>query len=265
MPPQRRPERLVAIVDAASEVFGQVGFARAQMADVARTAGVSVGTLYNYVEGKGALLLLCAERPFVDITDGRDLPVQTPDRLELVGRLDEVLVRNVRIAALDRAVRAPVRIDEIEAEVAEIAGELFDLVARTRAAADAMERSAVDAPDLGALFYRRVRIRLLDQLTRYLRKVDRVAPLAPPLTPDLAARSVLETVTWWARHRHRDPEPPAIDDAEARAVAIALVTRSVATTPGRPKARSSATPKRSPTAATKTTKKKATTTPRARR
>ena len=34
--------------------------AAAQMLDVARVAGVSVGTLYNYVEGKGALLLLCA-------------------------------------------------------------------------------------------------------------------------------------------------------------------------------------------------------------
>lgn len=264
MPPRRRPERLVAIVDAATEVFGQVGFARAQMADVARTAGVSVGTLYNYVEGKGALLLLCAERPFVDITDGRDLPVQTPDRLELVARLDEVLVRNVRVAALDRAVRAPVRapvrVDEIEAQVGEIAGELFDLVARTRAAADAMERSAVDAPDLGALFYRRVRFRLLDQLTRYLRKVDLVAPLAPPLTPDLAARSVLETVTWWARHRHRDPDPPAIDDAEARAVAIALVTRTVVTSPSRSKPRASATPKRSPT-----TRTGATSTARAKR
>ncbi len=230
MPPRRRPERLVAIVDAATEVFGQVGFARAQMADVARTAGVSVGTLYNYVEGKGALLLLCAERPFVDITEGRDLPVATPDRLELVARLDEVLVRNVRVADLERAVRQPVKAEGVEAQLADIAGELYDLVARTRAAADAMERSAIDAPDLGALFYRQVRVRLLDQLTRYLRKVDRVVPLAPPLTPDLAARSLLETVTWWARHRHRDPAPPAIDEATARAVAVALVTRTVLTT-----------------------------------
>lgn len=234
MPPRRRPERLVAIVDAATEVFGQVGFARAQMADVARTAGVSVGTLYNYVEGKGALLLLCAERPFVDITEGRDLPVATPDRLELVARLDETLVRNVRVPALERAVRTPVKADQVEAQLADIAGELYDLVARTRAAADAMERSAIDAPDLGALFYRQVRVRLLDQLTRYLRKVHRVAPIAPPLTPDLAARSMLETVTWWARHRHRDPAPPAIDEATARAVAVDLVTRTVLTPTARP-------------------------------
>src|SRR5450432_885723 len=99
MPPARSPERLAAIVDAATEVFGRSGFARAQMSDIARVAGVSVGTLYNYVEGKGALLLLCAERPFADITAGRALPVPTPDRRELIARLDETLAEHVRVEA----------------------------------------------------------------------------------------------------------------------------------------------------------------------
>ena len=216
------------IVDAATEVFAQSGFAGAQMVDVARMAGVSVGTLYNYVEGKGALLLLCAERPFVDITEGRDLPVPTPDRVELVARLDETLGEHVRVDALDRALSSPVQLEVLDTKVAEIAGELFDLIAATRVAADAMERSAREAPDLGALFYRRVRVRLVEQLTRYCRKVHRARPLARPLTPDLAARSMLETVTWWARHRHRDPAPPDIDDATARDVAVALVVASLA-------------------------------------
>src|SRR5450432_858148 len=97
MPPRRSPERLLDIVDAATEVFAQVGFAAAQMVDVAVAAGLSVGTLYNYVEGKSALLLLCAERPFADITAGRELPVSTPDRAELIARLDRMLDRHVRV------------------------------------------------------------------------------------------------------------------------------------------------------------------------
>jgi AcrR family transcriptional regulator len=212
------------IVDAATEVFAQTGFAGAQMVDVARMAGVSVGTLYNYVEGKGALLLLCAERPFVDITEGRDLPVPTPDRVEMVARLDETLGRHVRVAALERALASPLRPSDLDVQIADIVGELFDLISATRVAADAMERSARDAPDLGALFYRRVRVGLLEQLVRYCRKVHKMTPLPPPLNPDLAARSVLETVTWWARHRHRDPAPPNIDDATARQVAVTLVS-----------------------------------------
>jgi AcrR family transcriptional regulator len=202
------------------------------MVDIARVAGVSVGTLYNYVEGKGALLLLCAERPFADIATGRALPVPTPDRVELISRLDQTLAAHVRVAALERALAGVVRADAVDTQVREIVGELFDLLAATRVGADAMERSAPDAPDLAELFYRRVRVRLLTQLTVYFERKNVARRLPPPLTPDLAARSLLETVTWWARHRHRDPVPPAIDDAQAREVAITLVTRSLTTAGG---------------------------------
>lgn len=217
----------MVIVDAATEVFAQTGFAAAQMVDVARMAGVSVGTLYNYVEGKGALLLLCAERPFSDITEGRDLPVPTPDRVELIARLDETLIRHVRLAALDRALRAPLPPEALAPQLGDIVGELFDLISATRAAADAMERSARDAPDLGDLFYRRVRVRLLDQLLIYCRRLGKVEPQPPHVTPDVAARFILETVTWWARHRHRDPAPPNVDDATAREIAIDLVVATL--------------------------------------
>jgi AcrR family transcriptional regulator len=228
MPPRRSPERLLAIVDAATEVFAEIGFSAAQMVDVARAAGVSVGTLYNYVEGKAALLLLSAERPFADIT-GHPLPVATPDRAALLARLEATLDEHVRVVALERARVGTVTPDGIDAQLGAIVGELFDLIATTRVAADAMERSAREAPDLGELFYRRVRVRLLDQLIEYCSRIEAVRALPQPVTPELAARSMLETVTWWARHRHRDPAPPTIDDARAREVAIALVTGSLST------------------------------------
>ena len=218
---------MLTIVDAATEVFAQTGFAAAQMVDVARMAGVSVGTLYNYVEGKSALLLLCAERPFTDITQGRELPVPTPDRVELIARLDETLVNHVCVVALDRALRTPLQRTGREVQLAEIVGELFDLISATRAAADAMEQSARDAPDLGELFYRRVRVRLLEQLVRYCRRLRKLESPPPHITPEIAARFILETVTWWARHRHRDPAPPNIDDATARTVALELVVATM--------------------------------------
>jgi AcrR family transcriptional regulator len=203
------------------------------MVDVARMAGVSVGTLYNYVEGKGALLLLCAERPFTDITEGRDLPVPTPDRVELIARLDETLVRHVRVATLDRALRTPLQRAGLESQLGHIVGELFDLISVTRVAADAMERSARDAPDLGDLFYRRVRVRLLEQLLTYARRLRKVEAQPPHVTPDVAARFILETVTWWARHRHRDPAPPIVDDTTAREIAVELVVATLTHQPTR--------------------------------
>ena len=53
---QRRPEaRPEEILDAALTVFGESGFARAKIEDVARLAGVSKGTVYLYFDSKEAL------------------------------------------------------------------------------------------------------------------------------------------------------------------------------------------------------------------
>jgi AcrR family transcriptional regulator len=53
---QRRPEaRAEEILSAAQQVFGECGFARARLDDVARLAGVSKGTLYLYFDSKESL------------------------------------------------------------------------------------------------------------------------------------------------------------------------------------------------------------------
>ena len=53
---QRRPAaRPDEIIDAALAVFGESGFARAKLDDVARLAGVSKGTLYLYFDSKESL------------------------------------------------------------------------------------------------------------------------------------------------------------------------------------------------------------------
>lgn len=53
---QRRPEdRPDEILDAATTVFGEQGFARTRLEDVAKRAGVSKGTLYLYFDSKDAL------------------------------------------------------------------------------------------------------------------------------------------------------------------------------------------------------------------
>ena len=45
------------IVGAATRVFAEKGFRRATTREVAREAGISEGTIYNYFEGKDALLM----------------------------------------------------------------------------------------------------------------------------------------------------------------------------------------------------------------
>ena len=50
------------IVEAATRVFAKKGFRRATTREVARAAGVSEGTIYNYFEDKDALLLAILDR-----------------------------------------------------------------------------------------------------------------------------------------------------------------------------------------------------------
>ncbi len=44
-----------AILDAAERVFGKAGFGGAHMADIARAAGIAVGSLYTYFDSKEAI------------------------------------------------------------------------------------------------------------------------------------------------------------------------------------------------------------------
>jgi AcrR family transcriptional regulator len=58
MKPRRRPaERPAQILDAAERVFNQRGYDRATTREIAKQAGVSEGTLYNYFSSKRAMLL----------------------------------------------------------------------------------------------------------------------------------------------------------------------------------------------------------------
>jgi TetR/AcrR family fatty acid metabolism transcriptional regulator len=67
-----RPDRRDAILRAAIDVFAGRGFFNAQVADVARAAGVAAGTVYLYFEGKDDLLVSIFERTMREaIADGR--------------------------------------------------------------------------------------------------------------------------------------------------------------------------------------------------
>ena len=61
-----------AILRAATQVFAQRGFFNAQVADIARAAGVAAGTVYLYFRSKDDLLVSLFERTMRDaIADGR--------------------------------------------------------------------------------------------------------------------------------------------------------------------------------------------------
>ena len=68
-----RPGKRDAILRAAIDVFAERGFFNAQVADVARAAGIAAGTVYLYFKSKDDLLVSIFERSMKDVlTEGRE-------------------------------------------------------------------------------------------------------------------------------------------------------------------------------------------------
>ena len=86
-----RADKRDAILRAAIDVFAGRGFFTAQVADVARAAGVAAGTVYLYFEGKDDLLVSIFDKTMRDaIADGRACvaPLRDPvEQLRTVARV----------------------------------------------------------------------------------------------------------------------------------------------------------------------------------
>ena len=83
-----RGDKREAILKAATQVFAQRGFFNAQVADVARAAGVAAGTVYLYFRSKDDLLVSLFERTMKDaIAAGRNALTGTSDPRERLLRI----------------------------------------------------------------------------------------------------------------------------------------------------------------------------------
>jgi AcrR family transcriptional regulator len=224
---RRRPaDGLDQVIAAAMRVFADKGYRRAQMSDVAREMRVAPGTLYGYVAGKDALFHLVVDRAFT--SDGRfpppTLPIPTPAPGATLARLRERLAADSALPPLDAALRRA-RPADARAELEAIVGALYDRIAGAWQGIVMLERSALDWPELAHVFYVEMRRRLLQRLERYLAARAEAGILAAAPSAAAAARFVLETVAWFAMHRHRDRDAD-LDDATARRATMTLVANA---------------------------------------
>jgi AcrR family transcriptional regulator len=227
----RRPtDRLDQVMTAALRVFGDKGYRRTQMADVAREMGVSPGTLYNYVTSKEALFHLVIDRAFAPGHSPATppLPIPAPPPGATLARLRERLIADTALPSLDAALRRT-RVADARAELEAVVRELYERLERAWPGIVVLERSALEMPELAPVFYAEMRRGLLDRLERYLTTRMRAGGLRPA-PGAVAARFLLETIAWFAMHRHRDPLPAKIDDHTAREAAVGLIVNALAPT-----------------------------------
>jgi AcrR family transcriptional regulator len=223
---RRPPDRLDKILEAATRVFARTGLENSKMSDVAAEAGVSQGTLYNYVESKEALFRLLLDRGVgTPRPSAEDLPLQSPSASALANRMDDAIAATFALPHLDAAL-ARRRVVDAAAELTEVIDELYARTFETRQAADVIERSARDVPELAAVFYGKVRRDLFGRMERLVaRRIS--SGHYHERDPRIVARLIIETVTTFARHIHNDIEPPAFDLAAARPIIVSTLVAGV--------------------------------------
>jgi AcrR family transcriptional regulator len=224
MPRRTPPHRFRELIEAATRVFIAQGYRRTQMGDVADAMGVAKGTVYLYVESKEALfdaVLRHADRP-QPLGVPEALPLRTPRPGETLAEVERRLTAAARLPALGAALERA-RVADIRAELEAVLGELYDLLAAHRTGIKLLDRCALDYPDLAKIWHRGGREGALSLLGRYLDDRTRRGRLRRFEDGAVAARIALETLVFWAVHRHWDPAPQAVDEASARRTVIAFL------------------------------------------
>jgi AcrR family transcriptional regulator len=220
--------RFEALIDAATAVFLEQGYRRTQVADVAARMGLSKGSVYTYVASKEALfdqvLRHADHSERIDLPAA--LPVATPATeatLELVRkRLAQEAALPLLTAALSRA-----RVVDVRAELGTVLGELYDALARNRTAIKLLDRCARDYPELAKLWHGGGREAALSLLTRYVDDRTRRGRLRTFEDRAVAVRIVLETLVFWAVHRHWDPSPQSVEESSAKRTALDFLVRAL--------------------------------------
>jgi AcrR family transcriptional regulator len=222
------PDRLAQLVRCATAVFIEQGYQRTQMADIAAALGVAKGTLYLYVESKDALfdlVLRCAdvEPPLAHLPP---LPLATPKPGATLKYVRERLAANQTFPALAAALTRQ-RVTDARAELAAVVEELYDTLARNRHGITLLDRSARDYPELAAVWFEGARDGVMALLMQYLESRRRRKLVRPLPDVAVAARLLLETVVFWAVHRHWDPHPQPMDEAVARETVVQFMVNAL--------------------------------------
>jgi AcrR family transcriptional regulator len=219
----RPPDRLDAIVEAATRVFVAKGYRQARMDEIAREAGVSPGLLYSYAAGKEALFQLAQLRELgVDIS-ASELPVAKPSPADVETVTRRAFKELAGVDALDAALRGDGASDA-RAELALIVTEHYERLHRYRRFVRLTEHSALDWPQMAERYYTRGRQPHVRRLAKYIAARVDSGDFAPVPDAEVAARFVIETVAWFADHRYGDYDGGRIPDDVAQATVVQLVT-----------------------------------------
>lgn len=109
---------------------------------------------------------------------------------------------------------------DVAQELREIVEELYDMTERYWPLLAVIERCAVELPELEALWFGAARAGIHAELGQYLQCRTASRRLRPMPDAMVAARVLIESVAWFAWHRHEGRDAALYDDQTARRTVI---------------------------------------------
>jgi AcrR family transcriptional regulator len=213
-------ERLPEIIAAAVRVFTRDGYRAARMSDVAAEAGLSEAALYRYVTSKEGLFVLAIRHALLlEELPEDDLPLHPPALSHTMRETRDFVAEAVPFGTLAQALTND-EPDNPGKELEAVLRELFALEAQTRAATDMIERSARELPELAELLHEGLYSPVVAALAEYLGRRAEKGFLRQTPDTEATARLVVETLTWFARHRYHDPRGAEISESTAEETAV---------------------------------------------
>ena len=217
------PRPLSEIAEACVRVFTNKGFRTAGISDVAKALKLSHGAVYTYAESKQALLylaLLCVLDP--SALESMDLPVKEPSPEAIVQTVEGWAGRQRGFDRLAEALRSSVS-GSAQEELGVIVEEIYDIIAENRLVLTVFARCSEDLPALAQWYFVERRRGLLAALAEFLEARIAAGLLRPVPDVPTAARFIVESIAWFAMHRHGDPDSAMLTDADSRRTVRDLV------------------------------------------
>jgi AcrR family transcriptional regulator len=198
------------------------------MEDVAGVLGVGKGTLYGYVESKAALFDAA-----VRYADGREplpsasaLPLATPKS----GATAEVVRLRLADEARDLELMSALRRKkprDVTEELSRIVRDLYLRMERNKKSIKLVDRCAQDHQELASVWFDEGRWAQHGAIVQYLDQRMAEDLLRSVPSAAVAARLLLETVAFWAVHRHWDPSPQQVSEADVQTTVVEILVRGL--------------------------------------
>ena len=226
--PAPDPEkRALEIVNAAISVFAAKGFRQAQMSDIARQMGASPGTLYNMVSSKDVLFEAALSHIF-GLED--DLPtLLAQQNVDVVQRLQSAISRVELYPKIAAALACDTQLSaaEFHRELTGIVTEQYDFMVRNGNGVRILEKSTDDFPELSRAYFGFLRAQVIDRWDAYIARAKTWGLLADISDTTIAARTVIEALSWWAIRMPTDPGTEHYNLQNVRSEVIAFAVRGI--------------------------------------